>query len=284
MVRAYYKLIKPGIVYENLFTVLAGYLFATHFHISWSVLIGALLGMGCVIAGSCVLNNILDRGIDSKMARTKERGTVTGAISLPSALVFASVLLLCGIGLLYSFTNLLTLCVALIGAFFYVVVYGAAKRWNRTHTLVGSIAGAVPIVSGYTAATGVIGVPGFILFVILVLWQMPHFYAIALYRADEYRAAGIPLLPDVAGPYLTKMVMVTYIVGFVIAEVSLTVLGYTGYTYLAVVLGFGIAWFFRAVQGFKAADDVEWAKQQFYFSIKVLTWFCIALAVGSVLG
>lgn len=280
MIGAYYRLTKPGIIYGNLYTVLAGYLFASQLEISWPVLAAAMLGMALVIAGGCVFNNVLDRDIDAKMERTRTRATVTGAISVPQATAFGSLLALFGLTTLYLWVNPLTALVALTGLFFYVVVYGYAKRVTRTHTLIGSIAGAVPITAGYTAAMNALDTAAVLLFFILVLWQMPHFYAIAMYRLREYAAAGIPLLPVAVGARTTKIIIAVYIAAFVVAESLLTLLGYTGYTYLAVVLGFGSAWFVRAMRGFTAANDELWAKQLFFFSITVLLAFCAGISFG----
>ncbi len=280
MVRAYYRLAKPGIVYGNLYTLIAGYLFGSHLSIDWWILAASMLGISLVIAGACVFNNVLERDLDAKMERTRERATVTGVISVPHALAYGGLLSLFGFATLFLYVNTLSGIVALVGFIVYVFMYGYAKRVTRTHTLIGSIAGAVSITAGYTAATNTIDTAGILLFCIMVLWQMPHFYAIAIYRLRDYTAAGIPLLPSVAGIRATKIAIVVYIVAFVIAQSLLTVLGYTGYTYLAVVLGFGIAWFVRALRGFAATDDELWAKRLFFFSINVLLAFCVALSFG----
>ncbi len=283
MLRAYYRLTKPGIIYGNLLTVLAGYLFASQLNIEILTLISLLAGMALVIASACVCNNVIDRDIDAKMERTRERATVTGLISVRAALMYAAVLGVAGYATLFFLTNLATTVVAFTGMFFYVVVYGYTKRVTRTHTLIGSISGAAPILAGYTAYVTTIDTAGVMLFFIMILWQMPHFYAIALYRLDEYASAGIPLLPSVKGAYLTKIVISVYIAVFVCAEALLMILGYVGYTYLAVVLGFGIAWFFRSLNGFWAQDDAAWAKQLFFFSLKVLLAFCAAISFGTLL-
>lgn len=280
MLRAYYRLTKPGIIYGNLYTAIAGYLFGSLLQISWPVFGAAMLGIALVIAGACVFNNILERDIDAKMERTKDRATATGRITVPRASAFGALLSLFGFTMLYLYVNVLTVLVVLMGFVVYVVVYGYAKRVTRSHTLIGSIAGAVAITAGYTAATNTIDTKAVLIFLILVLWQMPHFYAIAIYRLREYSAAGIPLLPSAVGARTTKVIIAVYIAAFVGAESLLTILGYTGYTYLAVVLGFGIAWFVRALQGFSAEDDELWARQLFFFSIQVLLAFCVALSFG----
>jgi heme o synthase len=281
MIRAYYRLTKPGIVYGNLFTAIAGYLFASQLRIDLVVLAALMAGMGLVIASACVFNNVIDRDIDAKMARTKDRATVTGVISKTRALSYGAVLGLLGVLALALYTNLLTTLVAIGGFIAYVFLYTYSKRVTRTHTLIGSISGAVAMLAGYTAHTNEINTAAIILFLSMVLWQMPHFYAIALYRLDEYKAAGIPLLPLEKGAHLTKIVIAVYIAAFIGAQSSLTVLGYMGYTYLAVVLGFGIPWFVRAIRGFWAGDDVAWAKGLFFYSLNVLLAYCAALSFGT---
>lgn len=283
MWRAYYKLTKPGIVYGNLFTVLAGFLFASRLHIDPVLLISVLAGMALVIASACVFNNVIDRDIDATMERTKDRPLVTGQISVSDALAYALALGFYGTAILCLGTNVLTAGIALVGFICYVGLYTYAKRITRTHTLIGSIPGAVPILTGYVAYTNRIDAAGIILFFILILWQIPHFYAIALYRLDEYKAAGIPLLPSIKGAYLTKVVMIVYIVVFVLAETTLSFLGYTGFVYLGMVLFFGVAWILKALRGFSTTDDVQWGKGVFFFSLNVLLAFCAGIAFGTLL-
>lgn len=283
MWRAYYRLTKPGIIYGNVFTTVAGFLFASELRIDPVLLIAVVAGMALVIAGACVFNNVIDRDIDARMERTKDRATVTGLITVPTALAYGGVLSLAGFTALLFHTNLPTTLVALTGFVTYVFLYSFSKRITRLHTLIGSISGAVPILAGYVAVTAHIDSAGIILFLILVLWQMPHFYSIAFYRLHEYAAAGIPLLPSVKGAHLTKIVILAYIIVFVLAESSLTLLGYTGFVYLGVVLAFGVSWLVRALKGFSAADDTEWGKSLFFFSINVLMAFSIALALSPIL-
>lgn len=283
MWRAYYMLTKPGIVYGNLFTVLAGFLFASRLHIEPVLLISVLAGMAFIIAASCVFNNVIDRDVDAKMERTKDRAVVTGVVSVGRALIYGSILGMLGVVTLLFHVNVRTLGVALVGTVVYVLIYTYSKRVTRIHTLIGSISGAVPIVAGYSAYTNSIDTAAIILFFIMVLWQMPHFYAIALYRAHEYAAAGIPLLPSIKGAYITKVVITVYIVAFVCAETTLTLLGYTGFSYLALVLFFGVAWLLKALRGFRALDDVQWGKSVFFFSLNVLLAFCGGIAFGTLL-
>ncbi len=193
MQRAYYQLAKPGIVYGNAFTTLAAFLFASRWHFSLLLLAAVIVGMVLVIASACVFNNYLDRDIDQKMARTKNRPLVSGAVSLWGALGYAAVLSAAGFTLLYLCVNALTALVALAGFLIYVCLYTPLKRVSSTALYVGAVAGAMPMVAGYTAVVDKVDLTALALFAFMFVWQLPHFIAIAAYRFDEYAAAGVPL-------------------------------------------------------------------------------------------
>jgi len=242
------------------------------------------VGSALVMAGSCVYNNVLDRGIDKRMARTSKRALPTGKISVPAALVYATVLAGAGFAVLLLLTNALTAIIGAIGMLFYVVLYGIGKRITVHGTLIGSVSGAIPPVAGYTALAGHLDGAAWILFLILVAWQMPHFYAIAMYRRDDYRNAGLPVLPVVKGMRAAKIQILVYIAIFTLACMLLTVFGYTGFIYLAATAGFGIWWFLRGLQGFqKGVDDAKWARKMFFFSLIITLDVAIMLSVGALL-
>jgi len=284
VIGAYYRLTKPGIIYGNLLTVTAGFLLASYGHINLWLLLATLVATSLVIASACVFNNYIDRDIDKLMARTKERALVTQVIKGQNALIYATVLGLIGLFVLATYTNLLTVLVGLIGFIDYVVLYGITKRRSIYGTIVGSIAGATPVVAGYTAVTNSLDSAALILFLILVFWQMPHFYAIAMYRFSDYKAAKIPVLPVKKGKQNTKLQMTIYIIAFVIATISLSVFGYTGYTYLVVMLLLGLGWLWLDLQGFKSSDDKRWARRMFLFSLVVILSLSIMLSLDAVLA
>lgn len=242
-----------------------------------------LLGVSLVMASACVFNNYLDRDIDDRMARTKGRALVTGEISVPYALAYGTALVFVGTTLLVVLTNPLTAAVALFGHVAYVVLYGIAKRKTVHGTVVGSISGAVPPVVGYVAVTNQIDLLAVLLFLVLVFWQMPHFYAIAIFRLRDYQNAGIPVLPAVKGIERTKIEMMYYIVGFIIVTSLLTVMGYTGYIYAAVMLLLSLRWLQIVAKGATAVDDSLWARQVFRFSLIVLLGFCITISLDAFL-
>jgi protoheme IX farnesyltransferase len=241
-----------------------------------------LIGLSFVIASACVFNNYIDRGIDEKMARTKNRALVRKLISPRSAIIYGTILGLIGTLILFLYTNPLATFLALTGFFFYVVVYGIWKRRSVYGTLVGSISGAVPPVVGYCAVSNNFDIGAIIFFIILVLWQMPHFYAIAIYRRNDYAEASIPVLPVKKGIYTTKMHMLLYIAAFIVASIALTIFGLTGYVYLVVMSLLGLKWLLLCTEGFRAEDDDLWARKMFKFSLIVITLLCLMIAVDVV--
>lgn len=283
-IKTYYQLTKPGIIYGNTLTTAGGFLLAScTFGFNAWLMVATLVGTAFVMAASCVVNNYIDREIDRKMARTKKRALVIGSVSVTAALLYASVLAVIGFVLLALFTNMLTVLLGVIAAATYIVFYGIAKRRSVHGTLVGSVAGALPPVAGYTAASNTFDAAAVIIFFVLVFWQMSHFYAIAMYRMKDYAAAGIPVLPIKWGMQATKIQIITYTVAFLVAVSMLSVYGYTGYTYLIVMLGLGCIWLFKQLKGFRTSDDVQWARSIFSFSLLVLMAFSVMLAVGALL-
>src|SRR5262249_5301653 len=150
-------------------------------------------------------------------------------------------------------------------------------------TLVGTVAGAAPPVAGYCAVTGEFDFAAFIIFMIMVFWQMVHFYAIAIRRQKDYKAAGIPVLPIVKGIRETKIQMILYTIAFIFAIIDLSVRSYAGWTFAIVMGALGIIWLYRGLTSFNIKDNILWAKNMFIFSLFVLLSFSVMLSVGSVL-
>jgi protoheme IX farnesyltransferase len=278
----YYRLTKPGIVYSNAMTAVAGFLFATNGHVKFWHLIFLIFGTSLVIASACVFNNYIDRDIDSKMARTKKRATVTGKISPSAVIIYASALGILGF-LILTKTNWLTFAIGVAAFISYVALYGVAKRRSIHGTLVGTIPGGASLVAGYTAALNRLDVGALILFLIMVFWQMAHFYSIAIFRLNDYRKAGLPVMPVVKGVKITKLQIVLYVFAFVIAVVDLSFLGYSGLSFLFVMSGLSIFWLFKGIDGFKVKSDKKWARSMFGFSLVVLLVFSIMISLNSLL-
>lgn len=279
MFKNYYLLTKPGIIRGNAITALAGFLLASKGDIDIWLLFVTITGISLIIASGCAYNNYIDRNIDSKMSRTKKRVLVVQSISVRNALIFATILGVTGFGLLAMFTNLITVAVGLLGFIDYIVLYGISKRRSVHGTLVGSISGATPPVAGYTAVTGSLDLGAVLLLLILVFWQMPHFYAIAIRRIDDYKKAKIPVLPIKDGMKQTKIQIFLYVLAFICATTLLSITGYTGITYLIVMLAVGMYWLWIAGKGFYAKNNQLWAKSLFLFSLKVLLIFSLMLSI-----
>jgi heme o synthase len=283
IIKDYYWLAKPGIVYGNAIAAIAGFFLAARGNVNFVIFLGMLAGVCLVMASGCVVNNVIDRDMDKKMKRTKWRATVNGNISARDALLYAAVLGLAGIFLLLYLTNALTLLVALIGYVFYVLLYSFAKRETMHATLIGSVAGAVPPVVGYTAVSSGIDTAAVLLFATMVLWQMPHFYAIAIYRMKDYKAAGVPVLPIKIGLRNTKLQIIAYIAAYMSVALLLTYFGYTGYIYLIAMTALSLVWLWKAWKGFDAKDNAIWAKKLFLFSLVVLLAWCATISLAVVL-
>lgn len=282
--KTYYLLTKPGIIMGNLITVVAGFALASKGSFNGKLFVVTLLGLGMVIASACVCNNYIDRFIDAKMERTKGRALAQGSISGKKALVFAMILGAVGSFILGKYANLMALTIALVGFAVYVGLYSLVKVHTRHATLIGSVAGAVPPVIGYCAAGSRLDTGALVLFSLLVLWQMPHFFSIAVYRLQDYAAASIPVLPLTRGMHVTKVQMVLYILAFTGAALLLVPLGYAGYTYLGIAATCSAVWLYLCLRGFKTADDVRWAKQMFRFSLVVITALCLTLSLENFLS
>lgn len=278
--KAYYALIKPGVTYGNLLTTVAGFLLASRGDINLTLFVTTTLGMGLVIGSACAFNNYFDQDIDRIMTRTQKRSIVAGLVPAKNALIFAGIIGLIGFTLLTLFTNLLTVVIAFLGFIIYIVLYGVlSKRMSIHGTLVGSVSGAMPILAGYTAVTNNIDAGAIILFMILFFWQMPEFYSIAIYRRNEYKQAGIPVMPVVKGVQSTKIQMLVYIVAFAVSAMSLSLFRYTGYIYLLVMMLMGLWWTLLGLNGFTTKNDNTWARKVFRFSLVILVVFSALISL-----
>jgi heme o synthase len=275
----YYLLTKPGIILGNLITLAAGLLLASTGPLNFWLLFATLAGLAFIIASACVFNNYIDREVDKKMVRTQNRPMAKKLISGRNAILFALLLGFLGNIILLLYTNLLTLAIANFGFFVYVLLYSLWKGRTIFGTAIGSIAGAVPPVVGYCAVSDALDMGALILFAIMVLWQMPHFFSIAIYRIDDYAAASLPVLPVKKGMHTTKIHMLLYIIAFIFAAAMLTLFGYMGYTYLAIAALLGVTWLLLCLKGFKSSNDQLWARKMFRHSLLVVVGFCATVAL-----
>jgi protoheme IX farnesyltransferase len=278
-IKNYLLIAKPGIILGNLITAAAGFFLASKGQVDGVALSATLIGISLVVASGCVLNNCVDRKIDRKMNRTRRRALAKGLISPKIAVLYATILGIAGMALLWVTTNLLSVVIVLAGLVIYVVVYSLYMKRNSVYsTLIGSLAGATPPLAGYCAVTGHFDLGAVILFSIFSLWQMPHCYAIAVFRFDDYAAAAIPVLPVKEGTAAARRHIVGYIFAFMAATLMLTFGGYTGYSTFAVASVLGLSWLYLAWSGYKASDERLWARKLFIFSI--VTIFILSVMIS----
>lgn len=271
--RDFVAISKPGIVGGNTFAALGGYYVATNLT-HWSVLFGLVFGTGAIIAASCVVNNYLDRDIDRRMKRTAKRPSVTGAIPVSIAMYYAAALYVVGFILLLLLTNILTVAIGFVGAVFYTAVYGYAKRRTAYGTLIGALPGATPPVAGYAAAAGHLDLGALLLFLVMFAWQMPHFYAIAIYRQNEYEQAGLPVMPAVHGLARTVWEMRIFGIAFVVLCFLLSRLGYEGFMFGLGMTALGLYWLVPMFSPDWRVKTVETGKLVFKRSLIVLMALC----------
>ncbi|WP_202079866.1 heme o synthase [Caldalkalibacillus salinus] len=281
----YVTVTKLGIIIGNLLTVFTGMWLAsaaTGHSLDGVTILCTLLGAALIIASGTCLNNYLDRDIDQKMQRTKKRALAQGRLDSKSVLTMGFVFAILGTTLLLPMGYLATL-VALFGLFGYVVLYTLwLKRTHELNTVVGSVAGAVPPMIGWAAVAKSLDPGAWVLFSIMFVWQIPHFLAIAIRRYEDYKNAGIPMLPVVRGFRDTKWQMLNYTAGLIPVSLllPLSVSMSSAYVWLALILG--IAWLVLSVKGFFTKgheETIDWAKKYFIYSLVYLVLLFTSMIV-----
>jgi protoheme IX farnesyltransferase len=247
-----------------------------------SEIIFALIGSILVMGAAGAFNNLYDRDIDSLMERTKNRPTVTGEIKPKAVLwlgIFTSVF---GIAAL-ALTTPLAAFLGFLGLFFYVVPYTMwSKRRTIYNTEIGSISGAMPPLIGWAAIDPDITHPVILgLFVITVIWQMPHFYAIAIRKHDEYKAAKVPMLPVVKGVRRTYRQTNMYLI--VLIAISF-LFGTLSLGLMLVALLLSVSWLLLSIFGYKKMDSEKWARSMFVFSLFHMTVLFSTVIIYSLMG
>ena len=209
--RDYLELTKPRVVVLMLITSLVGMFLATRAGVPWPVLVFGNLGIGLCAGAAAAVNHVVDRRIDSIMARTHKRPVTAGRLSPAVALSFALLLAVTGMALLLAFTNELAAWLTLASLLGYAVLYtGFLKRATPQNIVIGGLAGAAPPLLGWVAVTGHISAEPLLLVLIIFAWTPPHFWALAIHRKEEYAKADIPMLPVTHGEHYTKVHILLY--------------------------------------------------------------------------
>ncbi len=209
--RDYLELTKPRVVVLMLITSLVGMFLATRAGVAWQVLVFGNLGIGLCAGAAAAVNHVVDRRIDSIMARTLKRPVTAGRVSPTAAIAFALLLAVSGMSLLLIFTNPLAAWLTLASLLGYAVIYtGFLKRATPQNIVIGGLAGAAPPLLGWVAVTGQLTAEPLLLVLIIFAWTPPHFWALAIHRKEEYAKANIPMLPVTHGEHYTKVHIVLY--------------------------------------------------------------------------
>ena len=286
-VRDYVDLLKPRVMSLVVFTGLVGVVIApAHIHPFEAFLAVLAIALGSGAAGA--INMWYERDLDALMTRTANRPLPAGRVAPDDALGLGVLLSIFSVLLMALATNFVAAALLVAAILFYVFVYTIwLKRRTPQNIVIGGAAGAFPPMIGWAAVTGDVSWVGLALFLLIFLWTPPHFWALALYRSDDYRRTGVPMLPVVAGPRETKRQMLLYTLVLVPVALVPTLLGAVGWLYGAVALALSAAFIAHAVIVWRAPDDKRGhpaARRMFKFSLLYLAVLFAALPVDRLLG
>lgn len=265
--RDYVELCKPRVVLLMLLTVVVGMYLATPGWVNLFLLATSLLGIGLCAGSAAAINHLVDKRIDSLMARTKKRPVARGQVSVHQAFWFALIMGSLGLIILVVFVNQLTACLTFITLIGYAGIYtGYLKRATSQNIVIGGLAGAAPPLLGWTAVTNQLDPQALLLVLIIFVWTPPHFWALAIYRYEEYQHAKIPMLPVTHGIPFTKLNVYLYTILLVVVSMLPFVIGMSGLFYLLGALVLGARFLFWSHTLYRTDKPVV-AMQTFRFSI-----------------
>ncbi|MDN4524415.1 heme o synthase [Fictibacillus fluitans] len=287
----YIEITKPGIITSNLLGTIAGFCIGARNLSSslslWELFFWTVLGTVFVIGSSAIVNNVYDADIDKHMERTKNRPITNGRIPKRNAILLSVAMIVIGELILGLFVNPIAALIGFIGFVFYGFVYTMSKRVTVVNTEIGCISGATPPIIGYTAVTGNFDLIALLLFVFMFAWQPPHFFALAMKRAEEYKSVNVPMLPNKVGFKQTKVHILIYTVFAVAASLLLYFFNVLGLWYLIVAGILGAVFLFRAIQSFKFKEkesELVWSGKMFKFSIMYLTLMFVTMMFAPIFG
>ncbi len=280
----YYALTKPRVVQLIVFCAVIGMLMAVPGLPDWRVALAATVGIWLVAAAAAAFNCLVEQGIDAKMARTAWRPSANGQLTPTQTLVFSLLLGVAGCVLLYAGVNALTMWLTLATFVGYAVIYTLVlKPLTPQNIVIGGASGAMPPVLGWAAIRGEVGPEALIMCLIIFLWTPPHFWALALYRTEDYRRSGLPMLPVTHGSEFTRLHVLLYTLVLFAATLLPFVSGMSGYLYLASAIALGAGFTGYAWQLWRHYSDAL-ARKTFRFSILHLSLLFAALLVDHYLN
>ena len=283
-VRQFYALTKPRVVQLIVFCAVIGMLLAVPGVPDWRLVLPATAGIWLVAAAAAAFNCVVEQRIDAKMARTAWRPTAKGELTNTQTLAFSAALCVAGSALLYLFVNPLTMWLTFATFVGYAVIYTVVlKPMTPQNIVIGGASGAMPPVLGWAAMTGDVGPEALMLCLIIFLWTPPHFWALALYRVEDYRRAGLPMLPVTHGAEFTRLQVLLYTFVLFAATLLPFVFGMSGVIYLVAAVLLGAGFIGYAWKLWRHYSDAL-ARSTFRFSILHLSLLFAALLVDHYLG
>lgn len=276
----YWELCKPKVVALMLLTSAIGMLLASPPNIfPWHALCFGTLGIALSAGSAAVINHLVERRIDIHMRRTQQRPIASGRVSPTQAMWFSFILGAVGLGILTMLVNALTAWLTLISLVGYALIYTMfLKRATPQNIVIGGAAGAAPPLLGWTAVTGQLDPSGLLLVLIIFTWTPPHFWALAIYRHEEYAKANLPMLPVTHGIRFTKFCILLYIVLLIASTILPYITGMCGVTYLILALGLGFHFLYYGIKLYRH-DEPKIALHTFAYSIIYLMVLFIGLLI-----
>lgn len=266
----FYELTKPRVVMLIIFTAVVGMFLSIPTMVPLDSLFLGTLGIGMAAAAGAAINHIVDREIDSKMNRTRKRPLASGGLSTEQAVAFSLLLAAVSMFILFRWVNGLTAVLTFASLIGYAVIYTVfLKHWTPQNIVIGGAAGAAPPVLGWAAVTGQVTADALLLFLIIFCWTPPHFWALALYRKNEYAGAGVPMLPVTHGDRFTRLHILLYTVLLAAVSIMPFATHMSGWVYLAGAVLLSGRFIHYAVRLYLDYSDTL-ARRTFVFSIQYL--------------
>lgn len=275
--RQFYALTKPRVTMLAVFCAVIGMFLATPGMVPWRVLFAGTAGIALLAGAAFAINCLIEQEIDAKMARTRARPLPRGELTSWQTVVFAGVIGGIGMFLLYGYVNALTMWLT-FGTFVgYAIIYTVVlKPATPQNIVIGGLSGAMPPLLGWTAVTGEVAPEALLLVLIIYAWTPPHFWALALYRTEDFTRAGLPMLPVTHGQKFTRLHVLLYTLILIASTLLPFVYGMSGWIYLAAALVLDGMFLYYAVRIYAAYSD-RLAQQTFRFSVVYLAGLFTAL-------
>ena len=279
LIKNYYELCKPNVVLMMLLCALVGIILASDILLPLIEILVPLVGIGLCSGSAAAINQIIDREADAEMARTDKRPIPQGEISVTNASIFAFVIGLLGVLILVYFVNSLTAILTIFALGGYAFIYTIfLKRATPQNIVIGGLAGAAPPLLGWASVTNTIEPNALILVLIIFIWTPPHFWALAIYRKDDYAKQSIPMLPVTHGVAFTKLQIVLYTIILFLVSLFPYIVLMSGAVYLISAIILSSLFLFYSIRLYLSDDD-KYAMQTFWFSIYYIFLIFIALII-----